>query len=145
MRVCCTYHVSMLIIGEPLPEVTWQKDNKKIKSKKDKRFAVNWITEENKNVLEIKDARIEDSGAYTVNATNEAGTVSSTVVVAVTATVIEEPETAVNVATVGESLVQEASPSALIVKPEISLNPDPVSIEEGETIKLSCTIQGSHL
>ena len=61
-------------------------------------------------------ASVEDSGKYTVTATNEGGSVSSTVAVTV------------------ESRVAEA--------PKLAQLPKPQNISAGETLSLTCKIMG---
>lgn len=60
-----------VIIGEPLPEVTWFKGKKHLKKSKRVKSDVNEKTRE--YTLEISNATAEDSGEYTVCIVNEVG------------------------------------------------------------------------
>lgn len=59
------------IIGEPLPNVKWYKDDSEISN--DNASITN---EGSVHILRIKNCRISDSGTYTVSATNSSGTQS---------------------------------------------------------------------
>ena len=87
--------INMLTLGNPKPNVRWKKGDKEIKpKKKNKRFVISWDIDNDLNTLEIKDAKVEDSGVYTIEATNSLGTVLSTVTVTVEPT--EQPEAETN-------------------------------------------------
>ena len=112
---------SFAYIGNPEPKVIWKKDNKEIKpKKKDKRFVISWDIDNDMNILEIKNAKVEDSGSYMIEATSPLGTIQETVTVTVEETVIVE-ET---------------------VKPEILVKPDDILVACGDVVKLSCKITG---
>jgi len=57
------------LLGEPVPEVTWFKNKKKLK--KSKRTKMWTQAETGVCTLEISDATAEDSGQYTVQLDNE--------------------------------------------------------------------------
>lgn len=61
-------------VGDPEPEVEWSKDGELLKPrKKDKRLRIDWDIAEDMHLLELKDAREEDSGEYTFRALNVGG------------------------------------------------------------------------
>ena len=147
--------IKFLYLGNPEPNVRWKKDGREIKpKKKDKRFLISWDIDNNLNTLEIKDAEVEDSGVYTVEATNSLGTVQSTVTVTVQPTEQHEAEP-MNVAVcVEEILTQESAVEQVIesgtedkvaevtVQPEILIKPEDIKVTPGETVKISCKIKG---
>jgi len=57
------------LTGEPVPEVNWYKNKKKLK--KSRRTKMEMEAETGVCTLEISDATAEDSGEYTVELTNE--------------------------------------------------------------------------
>ena len=148
---CKCVHI-ICSIGSPEPKITWKKGDKEIKpKKKDKRFVISWDIDNDLNTLEIKDAKVEDSGVYTIEATNSLGTVQSTVTVTVQPT--EEPEAINEAVCVEETAVQETAAeqenktdkveeAADVIEPEILIKPEDVQVIPGATVKLSCKIKG---
>ena len=67
--------------GEPTPEITWFHADEPIKSDDVYRVTPG---EEGESTLEIPEVFPEDSGVYTVKATNEAGSIESTAILTVT-------------------------------------------------------------
>ena len=67
--------------GQPVPEITWYHADEPIKT--DDVYKV-VPGEEGESTLELPEAFPEDSGVYTVKATNEAGTVETTAQLTVT-------------------------------------------------------------
>lgn len=67
--------------GQPVPEITWFHANEPIKSD-DVYRVVPGV--EGESTLEIPEIFPEDSGVYTVKATNEAGSIESTAILTVT-------------------------------------------------------------
>ena len=140
--------------GTPEPKIIWKKDDKEIKpKKKDKRFVISWDIDNDLNTLEIKDAKVEDSGIYTIEATNSLGTVQTTVTVSVQPT--EEPEVetineavCVEETTTQETAVEQVNESeekeaeVIVVEPEILMKPEDIQVTPGETVKLVCKIKG---
>ena len=105
--------------------MTWKKDGKTVKSKK-KENRVNISQTEDVHTLEVKDATAKDAGEYTVTAKNSTGSVTSTATVEVLS---QEPVEAVD--------------SAAIEAPKFEVAPQPVSVTEGETIRLTCQVSGT--
>ena len=100
-----------------------------------------WDIDNDLNTLEIKDATLEDSGEYTIEAVSELGTVQTTVVV----TVQEQPNDVSEAVCIEETSLQEpteAAESELTVVPEIVIQPEDVKATPGETIRLLCKIKG---
>lgn len=62
------------VIGNPMPQITWLKDDVEIRPSED--FKI-FYDEDNLCSLVIQDAFIDDAGTYTVIAKNELGTVTS--------------------------------------------------------------------
>ena len=147
-------------LGNPEPKVIWKKNDKEIKpKKKDKRFNISWDIDTELNTLEIKDATIEDTGIYTVEATNSLGTVQSTVTVTIQPTeevevkpineavFIEETtpqETAAEQTSDSDSEDETSAVDASIVEPEILIKPEDVEVPLGGIIKLACKVKGIH-
>lgn len=111
--------------------------------------------------LRIKDATVEDAGQYTVEAVNDGGTVSAKV----TATVGAMPEPAAPEAPKEEPAAPEtpkeepAAPEAPKEEPEpqpepvpekpkapmapaFVIEPQSITVNEGETVKLTCQLSG---
>ena len=139
--------------GTPDPKITWKKNGKEIKTKKkDKRFIISWDIDNDLNTLEIKEATVEDAGAYTIEATNSLGTVEATVTVTVEPTKEPEEEEPVNEAvcveetttqeTVAEHDDKEEESTETSVVPEIMIEPEDITVTPGESVKLSCKIKG---
>ena len=140
--------------GEPEPKIKWLKDDKEIViKKKDKRFAIAWDIAEDLNTLQIKDAISQDSGMYTIEATNDLGTVQSTVSVTVSSKIVPKEEAVNEAVTVGEITTQEKvvqesdeeeekETAEISVVPEILIKPEDLQVTPGGTIKLSCKIKG---
>ena len=105
-----------------------------------------WDIDNDLNTLEIKDATLEDSGEYTIEAVSELGTVQTTVVVRVQ----EQPNDVSEAVCIEETSLQEPTEAAesdeklaeLTVVPEIVIQPEDVKATPGETIKLLCKIKG---
>lgn len=72
LRVRNQWKVDVKISGYPTPEVFWRKNGDDLPSTKH----CSIYTEENSTTIAIYSLTKEDSGAYTVNAKNEAGSVS---------------------------------------------------------------------
>ena len=142
-----------ILSGNPEPKVAWKKNGKEIKPKqKDKRFIISWDIDNDLNTLEIKEATVEDAGAYTIEATNSLGTVEATVTVTVEPTKEPEEEEPVNEAvcveettiqeTVAEHDDKEEESTEISVVPEIMIKPEDITVTPGESVKLSCKIKG---
>ena len=143
----------IFLTGTPEPKITWKKDGKEIKpKKKDKRFIISWDIDNDLNTLEIKEATVEDAGAYTIEATNSLGTVEATVTVTVEPTKEPEEDEPVNEAvcveetttqeTVAEHDDKEEESTKTSVVPEIMIKPEDITVTPGESVKLSCKIKG---
>lgn len=174
-----------MVTGDPEPDVTWHRGDTEVKkSKRDRRIKTDWDIKEDIYSLLISDATKEDSGDYTVRATNENGSFTYTVTVLVgipegaqivettrkTTSVhetiidgevverIEKEDTKVEKADdvvetkkeVVEEVVQQeevkevkaAKPKEDTKSPKIEVPPEPVEVDVGETIKLSCKVTG---
>ena len=70
------------VTGQPVPEITWYHADEPIKS--DDVYKVTPGDVEGESTLEIPETFPEDSGVYSVRATNEAGTVEATAMLTVT-------------------------------------------------------------
>ena len=138
--------------GTPDPKITWKKNGKEIKTKKkDKRFIISWDIDNDLNTLEIKEATVEDAGAYTIEATNSLGTVEATVTVTVEPTKEPEEEPVNEAVCVEETTTQETvaehddkeeESTEISVVPEIMIEPEDITVTPGESVKLSCKIKG---
>ena len=142
-------------LGDPEPEVTWYKGEKKLKmSKREPRIKIDWDMAQDLNILVIMDANKDDSGEYTVVAENEHGTFRFTVTVLVGKTagaeIIRTTESKRTVTTIEETVVDgevvertsksetsEATPEVTVEKTDISEGPLPVEVihEEGTAPK----------
>ena len=147
--------INMLYLGNPKPNVRWKKDGREIKpKKKDKRFLISWDINNDLNTLEIKDAEVEDSGVYIVEATNSLGTVQSTVTVIVQPTEQPKAEPMNEAVCVEEISTQESAVEQVIesgteekvvevtIQPAILIKPEDIEVTPGETVKISCKITG---
>ncbi|KAJ8012453.1 hypothetical protein DPEC_G00042940 [Dallia pectoralis] len=78
----------VIIVGTPLPEVTWRRDNVKIVS------SPNYVVkvEGEQYSLLIKCTKPSDAGAYCVTAVNEAGKASSSAVISIVPEPVQEPQ-----------------------------------------------------
>lgn len=94
----------MVLTGEPEPDVKWFKDDVELKtSKKNKRIKTDWDIKENMYILEIKDARNEDTGDYVLKAENDSGFLKATINV-----IVMDKDTSVKIIeATEESVVQE--------------------------------------
>ena len=107
--------------GHPAPEVKWYKDDNKIKPNKDKRITMDFDVKQDLYILTIKDAVRSDEGSYKLKISNEKGSVQVTVMVTAKMPKTEEkPKTA----------------------PAFKSVPEPVTVKEGETIRLACGVTG---
>lgn len=106
---------------------------------------------EDLTVLTIKDATKADEGSYRMEAINERGTVSVNVTVNVDKKEkkAKKPEAAPEAAPEAVEVVEEVKAQvaeAAAVKPPmpptIEKVPEPVIVQEGDTIWLSCRIKG---
>ena len=119
---------------------------------------VDWDVKTNLRILEIEASTLEDSGEYTVKATNDAGSSQATFTVSVTAVVKEVPkeekleekeeavteEEIVEVVEVAETcVVTEKAAEAVsdIPAPTFKVAPKPVTVTEGGVIKLACKVE----
>jgi len=125
--------------GSPTPEIIWRRGSKQLKPKKNKRIKIEYDISSEVSSLIVKDATPEDSGEYSIEATNDSGTVKAKVDVTVQAA--EEPD--VETEAGDESVKTKDTIPATI--PKITLSPEPVNVEIGETIQLSCVVKGVYL
>ena len=153
-----TYYFMCLNSGESEAEITWYKDDKKIKPKKnDKRVKVDWDMTEDLTSLSISNVTIEDGGNYLVKATTKEGTVKELVTVTVNepATVrkapsdTKEPKEAVEETIEGEEVGaakekpnEEKAVSSKTEAPQFEIAPEPVTVEIGGTVTLKCKVAG---
>ena len=141
--------------GEPDPKIIWRKDDKDISIKrKDRRFVIAWDIAEDLNTLQINDTKEEDSGMYTVEASNALGTVQSIVTVTVHPTEQLEAERINDAVCVEETTTQESAVEQVIgsdteekvaemtIQPEILIKPEDIEVTSGETVKIACKIKG---
>ena len=73
MKICCN------ILGSPEPEITWFKDNMPLKDD----YRIDIYSDRGARYLEICDAKMSDSGEYTIFARNQHNKVSAKTVVKV--------------------------------------------------------------
>ena len=104
---------------------------------------------EDLNLLIIRDAGKEDEGAYKLEAVNEHGSVTITVMVSVIIKQLEEePVTDDYIleeeAPIPERPSEDSTAEKVVRKepPRIVDVPEPVVVQEGDTIWLSCRIAG---
>ena len=72
--------------GKPVPEVTWYKGEYPISaSRRDPRAHLSWDAKHEQCVLTIKDARFDDSGEYTLRASDDKAVITAAVTVKVSA------------------------------------------------------------
>lgn len=63
------------VIGDPLPDITWLKNNEEIKENEQ----IKLMFEDEIAALVIKNVDVEDEGEYTIMAKNDVGSVSETI------------------------------------------------------------------
>ena len=80
---------------------------------------MDWNMADDLNSLVIRNATMEDEGEYRLEAVNESGSESVTVMVTVDEAVVKPRE-----------------------QPKIEVAPEPVEFREGETFTLSCRVSG---
>ena len=68
--------INCTVNGWPRPDVSWYYNGQLLSVKEDSRFSVE--EKEGASVLTVDDAEVSDSGNYTCNATNAAGSVDKT-------------------------------------------------------------------
>ena len=144
-------------LGDPEPEVTWYKGEKKVKPRRsDKRVRTDWDLNDDTYFLEIKDATESDAGEYTCIASSDTGTTHVVIPVKVREhgaispeeeSVSEEEVTATEAAPKSKAAaekVQEvvAGKAAVTNEPMIQIAPQPTAVRPGDTIQLSCKIAG---
>ena len=66
-------------LGTPDPDVTWYKNGKKVKSRKDPRIKANWDMKTDIYSLDVKDIISSDYGEYAVKVENELGVLKHSV------------------------------------------------------------------
>lgn len=77
--------------GKPPPEVKWMKGDYPISgSRRDPRISQSWDAKHEQCVLNIKDARFDDSGEYSVRVSNDKAVITTTVTVKVSAPTKDE-------------------------------------------------------
>lgn len=77
--------------GQPEPEVTWSKDGELVRATaNDTRISIEMDVAEHLVTLEICNAKMSDSGRYTVAASNSEGTVTQVIEVSVLTPVDED-------------------------------------------------------
>lgn len=117
----------MISPGDPFPEVTWFRNSKKIKPKKND---VKYMTEikPEAQLLVIKDLVPEDGGDYVVKLSNPHGTAKAMALLTVT-----KPE------------VVEASQNGEVTKEkvEVEMLSDNTKAKAGEKICLTCRVKGT--
>ena len=95
----------------------WFKDGKKVvQSKRDKRIKLDWDLKTDLSFLEIKEAKVEDSGNYTAVITNDKGTQKADVAVVVKTIAAEVTATEQMRSSESVTLSSEVSSQAKIVK-----------------------------
>ena len=128
LSTCSVLPVNFLtfdLTGDPTPDVEWMRNKKPLKmSKKDKRLKIDWNVADDMNVLELTKATPDDSGEYSVKATNKWGVVTATVSVVVSDKPVMSP-------------APEADPS-----PKFEILPEPAAIAEGDILRLACKATG---
>ena len=143
------------------PEITWSRNGKTIKKKKDKRVKIDWNISDDTHFLEIKESVVEDSGKYTVNVSNKSGSVEESVEVTVKLPAqepqqeVQEEEVSVEAAPDAEKAPEKKEEPKEVVEepleetkadkaeekpsvklPEFTLSPEPVTVAEGEAFTL---------
>ena len=99
-------------------------------------------------ILEIQASGIEDSGEYSIKASNSAGSSQATFTVSITAQQPEEEEAEgidVKVIEVAQTHVVDDKPAEVVTDipaPTFKMAPKPVTVTEGATIRLACKVQG---
>ncbi|CAD5121391.1 DgyrCDS9913 [Dimorphilus gyrociliatus] len=125
--------ISCRVSGEPEPEVQFLKNGKTIKPKKDKRIKIDWDMKTNVYKLKISDCTCKDSGEYKITAENNLGTLEKTVKVSIE----EKPKEK-------EPSSKEEEPKSSLEEniPKIKDVQDNFSLKTGETMKISCHLEG---
>ena len=142
-----------ITVGDTEAEITWYKDDKKIKPKKsDKRVKVDWDMAEDLTSLSISDATIEDAGKYLVKATTKEGTVTELVTVTVNEPIKvktaphkateETTEKAETVEPTKDKPEEETAVESETVGPKFEIAPEAMTVEVGGTINLKCKVAG---
>ena len=148
------YHVKP--VGQPVPEIAWYKADKRLMmSKRDKRIFLNWELEEDLYVLEIRNAELEDTEDYTIEARNPGGSATAIVPVIVRPRdekpkVIPKGQTAEDVRQEpgafpleeGRTAAPDTQEEVEDLKPRILKTPEGISVREGEVIRLTCQVAG---
>ena len=136
--------------GDPEPEIRFYKDNIRLAPRKlDRRMRIEWDMKADLTVLTIKNAESSDAGAYRLEASNQYGSssVSVTVTVKLPHEALEEADEGLSVEVVtlppvppSKKGIQKVVPQP--EPPKIEKAPEPVIVQEGDTIWLSCKIKG---
>ena len=113
----------------------WLKDDQTLVSDKDSRITLDFDARQGLHILTIKDSVRTDEGAYKLKVYNEEGSVSVTVVVTAKKSLEMKEEEHLKERP-REDLKDEPC------EPKIEVAPEPVTFQEGETIKLACKISG---
>ena len=128
-KICCN------IIGSPEPEVLWFKDNHPLKDD----YRIDIYSDRGNRFLEICDAKMSDSGEYTIFVRNQFKQVNATSKVVV----VENPQKTSRPNTKGlyeyNSRKETYRPPQFIIKPT-----DNQRIKEGKSLKISTQVQGSN-
>ena len=137
------------------PEITWSRNGKTIKKKKDKRVKIDWNISDDTHFLEIKESVVEDSGKYTVNVSNKSGSVEESVEVTVKLPAqepqqeVQEEEVSADLSAKSEEkpeVSEEAEVEAVVKLPEFSMKPEAVSVVQGEKIIIKfCLVEGMEM
>ncbi len=160
------------LTGDPDPEVTFYKDGNPILVKKNPKCHIAWDPPSDSYTLVIRNAGPEDAGQYTARAVNENGDISCgakitvgkgepfaqlTVIDVLTGESSSETEHECgksNKKRLAEML--EAEPDLSLIRehaesssseeenyaPRIEIVPEPVTVKEGETIRLATKVTG---
>ena len=94
-----------------------------------------WNEPESISIFEIKNAKVEDSGTYRIEAINEAGVKEFTVQVAICEEVADD--------VCEEASVDDETSQAMSVEPELVMEAEAIVVDIGELLKLSCTVKGA--
>ena len=154
MVYCIVKHIlfscPVRITGEPDAEITWYKDEKKIKPKKtDQRVKIDWDMTEDVTTLSIYGVSVEDAGDYLVKATTKDGTVSELVTVTVNKPVAQNVmqhtvETSETVEAAMDQPKEETATESEAVGPKFEIAPEATSVDIGETLTLKCKVAGEN-